>query len=119
MSRQVTVDVLSGGAISCIETPQTSAFDRLGSVSRRRISRVEPSDLARRVIFYAVRSIVRDTSNLAAWTRRWRCAWRVRMLDSGTTFGRFESRADAIAAEVDYWHKVECFRAARSGKAAT
>lgn len=74
-----------------------------GKVSRRRASNIEPVNPIARAAFYAIRRRVDDSHWLAAWTRSWRVLWRVNLsLSGGPTFGGFERRADALAAEVDW-----------------
>jgi hypothetical protein len=103
--KTITVDVMPGGEIRCIDKPETASLSDLGRESRRRISRVEPVESCRRFLFIFLRSVPLDP--FAKWTRSWKCEWRVRMLRSGFLFGRFENRQDAIAAEVRYWELVE------------
>jgi hypothetical protein len=72
-----------------------------GVVTQRRASHVEPTNLPLRLLFHAIRSCVRDDSQMAGWTRSWRCRWRARIF-GGPTLGPYTDRAAAIAAEVEW-----------------
>jgi|688.fasta_scaffold1399723_2 hypothetical protein len=69
--------------------------------SRRRVSRIEPTNRAVRWMFYRIRNRCRDDSRLAEFTRRWPCRWQARILD-GPILGPFDSRQAAIAAEITF-----------------
>lgn len=68
-----------------------------------RVSRIVPTSFFLMIAFYAVRGICSDESRLAAWTRVWRCQWKV--LIDGNSYGPFESREDAITFEKDEIYK--------------
>jgi hypothetical protein len=70
-----------------------------GVATQRRASHVEPTSWPLRLLFHLLRSVVRDDSAAAAWTRGWPCTWRVRVL-GGPCWGRYRNRQEAITAEV-------------------
>lgn len=71
------------------------------TLKRRRASHVEPVSFWFRLAFHVVWRIVRDDSPAAEWTRAWACRWRVNVV-GGPTWGAYQSRAAAIAAEVEW-----------------
>lgn len=109
-SNEITVDVMPNGDLRYIAKPETERLSSIGETSKRRISRVEPTNFFKRIAFLFLRRVVRDDSRLAKWSRTWRCTWRVRMLDSGHIFGSFADRQSAIDAEVDYWNEIESLK---------
>ncbi len=89
--------------VSFIDTPETRDVmsGEPATVTRRRASHVVPVPRIERALFVALRSIVRDDSRAAAWTRRWSCDWMVDLaLSGGPVLTGFKKRTDAIAAEV-------------------
>ncbi len=82
-----------------------------GQATVRRASHVEPVSPVKRLAFRAIRRLVTDDSRIAAWTRNWKGSWLADMALSGGPVlvgedGKgFASRADAIAAEVDWINK--------------
>ena len=73
----------------------------VGEVRRRRASHVLPVPFLARLLFRAVRSVVRDDSAAAAWTRAWPVAWYADLAPSnGPKLGPFTNRLEAIEAEV-------------------
>ena len=99
VNNRVTIAIQSGGEVRYID-PRARALAQ-GAPSRRRVSRVEPARLSLRLLFLAVRAVVSDESRLAAWTRTWQCAWRVRIF-GGPTFGPFGERQAAIDWEITW-----------------
>lgn len=83
-------------------------MDEQGSVTKRRMSHVEPVSWPLRLLFHLVRGVVADSSAAAAWTRGWRCLWRVRIFGGPVLAGGWRDREQAIAAEVD-WLERERF----------
>jgi hypothetical protein len=73
-----------------------------GRASRRRASHVEPVSWPLRLLFHGIRSVAHDDSAAAAWTRSWRCLWRVRIIGGPVLAGGWRDRAAAIAAEVQW-----------------
>lgn len=69
----------------------------------KRAGNIEPVGLLRRLAFRLIRSLVSDQSRVAAWTRTWRCRWRVNMgLSGGPIFGSFASRQEAVRHEREW-----------------
>lgn len=110
MNREVTVDIMRTGELRFIEKPETATLCRIGLSARQRISYVEPVNAIIRVAFTVLRRIVSDDSRAAAWSRKWKCRWRVRMIQSKVVFGCFVDRDEAIAAEVKYWNEIESLK---------
>jgi hypothetical protein len=81
-----------------------------GIAVKRRASHVEPVALLPRLAFHLIRRLVNDDSRLAGWTRRWRCLWRVAIVDGPILPGAWRDRLEAIAAEVE-WIERERFGA--------
>lgn len=67
--------------------------------SKTRVSRIVPTSGILMIAFYVIRGLCSDESKIAAWTRVWRCQWKV--LIDGKSYGPFSSRADAISFEKD------------------
>lgn len=65
-----------------------------------RASVIEPCWWPLRLAFGVIRSFAHDESPVAAWTRTWRCLWRVRVIGGPILDGEWRDRAAAIAAEV-------------------
>lgn len=84
--------------------------------SKKRVSRIVPTNGLLMVAFYVIRGLCSDESKVAAWTRVWRCQWKV--LIDGKSYGPFSSRSDAIAFEKDEIYKQGKFFAAYSQEAA-
>jgi hypothetical protein len=78
-----------------------STTSRLQYRGKKRMSRVEPVSPVLRLIFLFLRSLCNERSRAAAWTRTWACRWQVKFVSSGNIIGPFESRAAAIAAEIE------------------
>jgi hypothetical protein len=60
-----------------LKTDSADIFLECGEVITRRASHVEPANWALRFIFSLLRTLSADTSIVAAWTRTWRCLWRI------------------------------------------
>lgn len=65
------------GEVIFLASPEHDIFLELGEVVTKRASHVEPADFLTRVWFHIVRHFVTDKSRIAAWTRTWKCLWRV------------------------------------------
>lgn len=88
----------TNGVIRYLAKPETEGMDFDGPSTTRRASNIEPCSRLLRLAFYAVRRI--GSRRGEAWTRNWRCDWRVNLsLSGGPTFGRYRNRLDAIEAE--------------------
>lgn len=75
------------------------SFDGLevSEYRKTRVSRVVPTEAVARLLFDTVRACCSDQSSMAAWTRGWKCQWRV-VID-GECYGPFADRPAAIAFE--------------------
>lgn len=73
------------------------------SYSKERVSRIVPTSLPLMLAFSTLRAIWPDDSKVAAWTRRWRCQWKV--LIDGQAYGPFNSRPEAITFEKNKIHE--------------
>ena len=84
--------------------------------SKKRVSRIVPTNGFLMIAFYVIRGLCSDESKVAAWTRVWRCQWKV--LIDGKSYGPFSSRSDAIAFEKDEIYKQGKFFAGHHHEAA-
>lgn len=75
-----------------------------GKVTKRRASHVEPVAFWKRLAFRVLRAAFADESRVAAWTRAWKCPWRVLVI-GGPQAGPFDDRAAAIRWEVEWLRK--------------
>jgi hypothetical protein len=109
--RVVTVTIDESGDMVYLNTPENDIFMELGERITTRASHVEPYALLPRLLFTAIRYFVHDDSALAAWTRGWRCKWRVNLSPLGGPILRgydyfgdwvlsWDNRQDAIRAEI-------------------
>jgi hypothetical protein len=73
----VTVTIDESGDMVYLKTPESDIFMELGERITTRASHVEPYEFLPRLLFTAIRYFVYDDSKLAAWTRGWKCFWRV------------------------------------------
>jgi hypothetical protein len=80
----------------------TKAAPRIEGAVIRRASFVEPVNVYLRLTFHAIRKLVIDDSQIAAWTRLWNCEWRVNMAPVGGPIlpTTYYDRKQAINAEV-------------------
>lgn len=69
---------------------------------KRRASHVEPVSIPLRLAFHLIRWSVADDSRLAAWTRGWRCLWRVAIVNGPILPEAWRDRTAAIAAEIEW-----------------
>ena len=98
----VTID--EDGNNVFLKTDATDCFLEQGEVITRRASHVLPVAFWKRQAFRLLRTLVPDTSRLAAWSRTWRGPW---LVDTAPTAGvilqgRWANRQDAIDAEVEF-----------------
>lgn len=100
---RVAIMIRVDGSLEYVGSRAAAVLAGMGTrvTARRRASHVVPVSLPLRLLFRAIRAVVLDESRLAGWTRRWRCAWEVRVV-GGPRKGPFGSREAAIAWEVDY-----------------
>lgn len=95
------IKVSERGSLTCVHHAGELDQFRLGRNSTLRASHVEPVNPVLRLLFHCIRQRCEEDSTWAARTRRWRCRWRVNVID-GPTFGNFRDRDAAIAAEVQW-----------------
>lgn len=84
--------------------------------NKKRVSCIVPTNGFLMVAFYVIRGLCSDESKVAAWTRVWRCQWKV--LIDGKSYGPFSNRADAIVFEKDESYKQGKFFIGNPHKAA-
>jgi hypothetical protein len=73
----MTVTIDENGDLLMLKSDAADVFLEGAEVVTKRASHVEPYDFWLRILFHILRSCVKDDSALAAWTRTWRCYWRV------------------------------------------
>jgi hypothetical protein len=116
----ITVTIDENGDQVFLKTDGADCFLELGEVITRRASHVEPAPRYTRWAFTVLRTLFSDTSKVAAWTRTWRCLWRVNTKPVGGPILRLKhinpatpwpvedlvavwaNRLDAIAAEIKF-----------------
>ncbi len=76
------------------------------SSSAKRVSYILPENLFLRILFRTIRSLVKDESKAAEWTRKWKCTWYVHILPTNEKFYGFKNREDAIIFEREYIVKL-------------
>jgi hypothetical protein len=112
----VTVTIDESGDMVFLRTPESDVFLELGETITRRASHVEPYALIPRLLFTAIRYFVHDDSRIAAWTRNWKCSWRVNCTPVGGPILRgydyygdwilsWDDRQEAIRAEVKFLNR--------------
>ncbi|PWT76232.1 MAG: hypothetical protein C5B59_07110 [Bacteroidetes bacterium] len=100
----ITVTIDEEGDQVFLKGHGADVFKEIGETKTQRASHVEPDNAVLRLVFHAVRSLVSDASRIAAWTRTWRCLWRV---NTKPTAGyilpqRWRNRQEAINAEISF-----------------
>ena len=100
----ITVTIDKDGDQVFLKGHGAEIFAEAGESRVRRASHVLPDGPFLRACFRAVRLFVSDTSTLAAWTRTWKCLWRV---DTSPIGGpilccRWRDREQAIQAEIQF-----------------
>jgi hypothetical protein len=119
----LTVTINEDGTLEYLKTDSCDVLLELGETVTRRASHVEPAAFWPRVLFHILRILVNDKSRVAAWTRTWRCVWRVNTAPVGgpilhekhldpwdgaacrrgsEAIATWESRQDAIDAEIRF-----------------
>jgi hypothetical protein len=118
----VTVTIDEQGDQVFLATDSADCFLECGEVITRRASHVEPASRYERWAFNLLRTLFSDTSAVAAWTRTWKCLWRVNTSPVGGPiltvndvlgydYAALEypmlwlNRQDAIDAEVKFLNK--------------
>lgn len=104
MAKTITLTIDENGDQVFLKSDGAEMFRALGITVTQRASHVEPDVRVLRVLFHLIRSLVTDDSSLAAWTRTWRCVWRINTAPlGGPILGtRFTDRAAAIRHEIWY-----------------
>lgn len=96
---------ISNGKTTFLMNEHTKAFIPATAVVLR-ASHVVPTDIASRKLFNALRAPFADESKVAAWTRTWKCKWQADLSPvNGPVLGPFDSRVDAIEAEIEWLNK--------------
>jgi hypothetical protein len=73
----MTVTIDENGDLLMLKSDSADVFLEGAEVVTKRASHVEPTGFWTRIAFHILRSCVKDDSAVAAWTRTWRCTWRV------------------------------------------
>ncbi len=96
--KTITVTVLPNGDVQFLGE---DLFDLpLGKVKRRRLSRIVPLSLWKRIAFFALRRVCGEQGRVAAFTRKWNCEWEVRLIGRPGTF-RSMDRSACVAWEME------------------
>ena len=114
----ITVTIDEDGDLIFLQTDSADIFMELGKTITKRASHVEPATFWARVAFHILRALVTDDSDVAAWTREWKCAWRINTkpvggpiltVDDvgmgylrGDEIAEFSNRSEAITAEIEF-----------------
>jgi hypothetical protein len=113
----ITVTIDEDGDLIFLQTDSADIFMELGKTITKRASHVEPATFWARVAFHILRALVTDDSDVAAWTREWKCAWRINTKPVGgpiltwadlwgsvapSTTATFADRQNAIDAEIEF-----------------
>jgi hypothetical protein len=103
----ITVTITEDGDQLFLKGHGAEVFGEAGPSRVRRASHIVPENLWARLAFRTIRFCVHDTSRLAAWTRGWRCLWRVDTKPVGGPIlaDRFTDRQAAINAEIQFLNK--------------
>ena len=106
INQEVTLIIRDDGALVCLDHEETSFLRKLGRVTTRRASHVEPRDKTLRFHFHMLRYIFGDKGRMSEFTRHWPCTWRVNLTPVGgpVMSHRWQLRQDAIDAEVEWLH---------------
>lgn len=94
-----------GGKVRSLAYHDAPDLTCLGPGRQWRASHVEPVWPVKRLLFHALRRLFGEAGLVADWTRRWRGPWQVRIVGHGMLPWVYWSRADAIAAEVEWFHR--------------
>jgi hypothetical protein len=73
----ITLTIDEDGDLLFLKTDSADIFLELGTTVTKRASHVEPATFWARIAFHILRTLVADDSSIAAWTRTWKCRWRV------------------------------------------
>lgn len=81
------------GYLRCIHNPALPLHE-LGKVKTTRIGRIVPLFYPKRMLFNLLRRCFGERGRVAAFTRRWKCTWKVEMIRCGA-WSVFEKRCSA------------------------
>ena len=102
MPRKI-ISVGATGDLTFLNDPAFHGLVAQGQASIRRASHIEPVGRPERWAFHFLRKLFGETGRVAAWTRNWKCPWRVNLAPSdGPVLGPFLSRPTAIDAEIEW-----------------
>ncbi len=104
--RRIEVYISADGVAECVYDPHLAPLVAMLGARIERISHIEPTGWLRRWLFHRVRGCFGDKGRAAAWTRHWRCRWRVNFAPTGGDLcftnedgEPFESHAAGVAYE--------------------
>jgi hypothetical protein len=101
----VTVTIEENGDATFLATDSAATFLECGDVRTRRASHVEPVNFWLRVAFHVLRTFWGRKTQVAAWTRKWDCLWRVNTSPVGGPTLRWRDVYDTNRGdEVATWH---------------
>ncbi len=93
-----TIILKHNGEIKFVGSPP---FDLpLKNIRKKRVSTITPMFTPKAQAFWLLRKIFGEDGRVAAWTRRWRGPWRVRILATGD-WSVFDLRDDAVRWELE------------------
>lgn len=105
--QEITLFVESGSVYG-LYTPDTAPlFSKLGTVTVKRASHVEPVLLPFRLLFHSLRKIFGEQGTIADITRKFPGSWRINMSPTGGPIlpEHYRNRSQAIAAEIEYFNR--------------
>lgn len=99
----VVIRIKPDGTMRFLVTEGAEAFLSENAIVRR-ASHVEPVNPALRSAFYGLRNFFGDKGRMTAFTRRWRCLWRVNLSPIGGPIlpATYLNRQAAIDTEIEY-----------------
>lgn len=113
----ITVTIDENGDQVFLKIDAADCFLECGETVTRRASHVEPMDPLQRLVFSLLRTLFADESAVAAWTRTWRCMWRINTKPVGgpvLTWGDLWTANGTFATlpwvkEMSQWGSIACF----------
>jgi hypothetical protein len=106
-SKVVTVTIDENGDLLMLKSDAADVFLESAEVVTKRASHVEPTGYVTRAVFHLLRSLVKDDSVLAAWSRTWRCTWRVNTAPVGGPILRWKHtdnwRSEVFPEHIAAW----------------
>lgn len=97
MTHKIIID--ENGMLRCLRNDAVPMHE-LGKVTTTRLSHIVPLWEPARSLFKLLRLIFGDRGKVAAWTRTWRCWWKVTIISTGR-WNIFRDRADAVKWEIE------------------